>query len=79
MRQRLPFASTSLDRAVLYVALDDKPNALILLEEARAERSPFMEFLNVSPEWDSLRDEPRFRDLVRKLHIPHASQFVPKH
>ena len=79
LRQRLPYASTSLDRAVLYVALDDKPNALILLEEARAERSPLMEFINVSPEWDSLRDEPRFRDLVRNLHIPHASQFVPKH
>jgi hypothetical protein len=29
-----------------------------------------MIFLEVSPEWDSLRGDPRFTDLVRRVGIP---------
>ena len=57
------------DFAWTYVALGDKDLALQVLEKAFAEREP-MAWLNVAPEWDPIRAEPRFQDLVRRAGLP---------
>lgn len=60
----------SVDRAAIYAKLGEKNSALDDLEKAWKERSPWMENLNVDPEWDNMRSEPRFQELVRKVGLP---------
>src|SRR6266481_1836168 len=52
-----------------YAALGEKDLALQDLEKAFAERET-MAWLNVDPEWDPIRAEPRFQDLVRRAGLP---------
>ncbi|MGI8784123.1 MAG: tetratricopeptide repeat protein, partial [Acidobacteriota bacterium] len=55
------------DIALVYVALGDKERALEWLEKAYQGRSQYMLFLKMGPMWDSLRADPRFQDLVRRV------------
>jgi len=41
----------------------------LALEKAFAEGED-MNFLNVEPEWDPIRSDPRFQDLVRRVGFP---------
>jgi tetratricopeptide (TPR) repeat protein len=56
--------------AAVYAALGDKSRALDYLEQAFAERSFFLDFIRSDPEMDSLRAEPRFQELVRRMNFP---------
>jgi tetratricopeptide (TPR) repeat protein len=56
--------------ASVYAAMGDKDQALAQLEQAYQDRSFWMAFLKVDPEMDSLRSDPRFQDLMRRLHFP---------
>jgi serine/threonine protein kinase/tetratricopeptide (TPR) repeat protein len=56
--------------ATVYAALGDKTEALTRLEQAYSERSWYLGFLKSDPELDSLRSEPRFQDLVRRMNFP---------
>ena len=47
----------------------DKARALEWLEKACEERSRKFSFLKVRPEWDSLREELKFQDLVRRIGL----------
>jgi len=55
-----------------YAALGEKDLAVQALEKAFAEREP-MAWLNVDPEWDPIRADPRFQDLVRRAGLPSNS------
>jgi TolB-like protein/DNA-binding winged helix-turn-helix (wHTH) protein/Flp pilus assembly protein TadD len=59
-----------LEFAYRYALLDDKENAFRWLEKAYAERSPQLFNLNVDPDYDDLRDDARFSDLLARLHVP---------
>ncbi len=39
------------------------------LEEGYKEHEFLMTSLNVGPEWDPLRDDPRFQDLLRRMNL----------
>jgi serine/threonine-protein kinase len=54
----------------VYAALGEKDEALTRLEQAYSERSWYLGFLKSDPELDSLRPEPRFQDLVRRMNFP---------
>jgi TolB-like protein/DNA-binding winged helix-turn-helix (wHTH) protein len=54
-------------RALIYTGLGDNDQAMIWLERAFAERSGWMVFLNVEPEFQSLRSNKRFLDLLRRI------------
>ncbi len=56
--------------AALYAHAGEKDRALDWLETAYQERDPLMVYLNVEPTWDSLRDDPRFQDIVRRMNFP---------
>jgi TolB-like protein/DNA-binding winged helix-turn-helix (wHTH) protein/Tfp pilus assembly protein PilF len=56
--------------ALLYVRLEDKEQALAWLERGYAEESDFQGELQEGPELDSLRDDPRFQDLLRRMRFP---------
>ena len=55
--------------ATVYAALGDKGQALAQLEQAYAQPSQFMDLLQVDPELDSLRSDPRFHDLLRRMKL----------
>lgn len=56
--------------ALIYVALGRKTDAFQWLEKAYAERSDLLIYLNVDPRLDSIRSDPRFQDLLRRVGLP---------
>ncbi len=60
--------------AIVYSGLGDKEMALGQLEKALREKACWMVFLNVDPFLDSLRSEPRFTSLVRRMGF--SSRYV---
>jgi len=55
--------------ARIQAQLGNKDLAVQALEKAFAEREP-MAWLNVDPEWDPIRADPRFQGLVRRVGLP---------
>ncbi|MEN3332354.1 MAG: eukaryotic-like serine/threonine-protein kinase [Blastocatellia bacterium] len=55
--------------ATAYAGLGDKDRAFEFLEKGLAEHSPWMIHLNNSPEFNSLRSDPRFLDLLRRINL----------
>ncbi len=56
--------------ALIYAALGDKDQAFAWLEKADKERDANLARLTVDPRFDSLRSDPRFVDLERRIGIP---------
>jgi serine/threonine protein kinase/Tfp pilus assembly protein PilF len=54
----------------IYVGLGEKDRALDWLEKAYGERNVQMVSLRVAPNLDSLRSDPRFSDLLRRMNLP---------
>ena len=55
--------------APAYAALGDLDRALTALETAYRERSAGLIYLHVDPSYDSLRGDPRYQDLVRRIGL----------
>lgn len=53
-----------------YLAVGNKEQALAWLEKAYAQHSHELTGLKVTPEFDPLRSDPRFQELVRKVGLP---------
>jgi serine/threonine protein kinase/tetratricopeptide (TPR) repeat protein len=56
--------------ASIYAALGDKDKAFAELEKAYAEHDWYLHRLKVDPFMDPLRDDPRFKDLTRRMGFP---------
>ncbi len=52
-----------------YAALGDKEQALAFLEKAYVQHSTELITLKVNPAYDSLRGDPRFQDLLRRVGL----------
>jgi TolB-like protein/DNA-binding winged helix-turn-helix (wHTH) protein/Flp pilus assembly protein TadD len=59
-------------RATVLVGLGEKQQALDELEQAFTDRSWLIAMLKVDPVFDSLRGEPRFEALLRRMNFPDA-------
>src|SRR5262245_64386836 len=57
-------------RAKLYGAAGRLDEAFDCLDQAIAQRDPALVHLAVAPEWDSLRDDPRLDDRLKKMGLP---------
>jgi serine/threonine-protein kinase len=55
--------------ASIYAALGDKDRAFAELEDSYTERDFYLIRLKVDPYWDPLRDDPRFKDLLKRLNL----------
>jgi tetratricopeptide (TPR) repeat protein len=53
--------------ALVQIGLGDNASAFAFLDKAYAERSEWMMQLNVEPEFDPLRSDPRFQALLRRV------------
>ncbi len=56
--------------ASIYASLGEKDEAFLWLEHAYAERDNWLSFLKVDPRFDTLRSDPRFQDLLRRIGLP---------
>lgn len=64
--QRSKYVS-SYNLALVYIGLGEKEKALDSLERAYNERYSLLVYIRVDPELDSLRDDKRFKDLLRRV------------
>jgi len=64
--------------AELYAALGERDEAFAWLERAFDEKSQQLTYLNSGAEWDPLRSDPRFQDLVRRIGLPHRPSVSAK-
>jgi len=58
-------------RICLEADLCTKEETLDWLEKAYREHEAYMPFLNVHPAFDPLRSDPRFQDLIWRMHFPN--------
>ena len=62
------YASPALLAAV-YVALNENNKAMELLEQAYIKRDPLLRFIGTGYEYDGLRNDPRFADLLKRIGL----------
>jgi TolB-like protein/DNA-binding winged helix-turn-helix (wHTH) protein len=60
--------------AVAYARVDDNEKALEWLQKSYAERDPSLTLVKSYPEFRSLRGDPRFADLLRRIGLPEWPQ-----
>ena len=53
--------------ALVHAGLGDNDRAFEWLEAAVAERSPRLLYLKHEPEWDPIREDPRFAELIGRI------------
>ena len=58
--------------AVVRTGLGEREAALACLEKGYAEHAPMMVFLKTAAFFDELRDEPRFREILRRMRFPES-------
>lgn len=61
---------TSYAVALIYCGMGDKEATFHWLDEAYKERTHWLVWLKTDPRWNSVRSDPRFRDLVRRVGLP---------
>ena len=66
------------DEALLHAQMGNMDFALEALEKAYNEREDLTD-LGVDPSWDSIRTNPRFQDLIRRIGIPVNGTGVVAH
>jgi len=58
--------------ALIYTAMGKKSAAMDWLEKGYKEKDSWMPWIGVLVEWDSLRSEPRFVDLIHRMNLESA-------
>lgn len=61
----------ALNIAKIYAVLGDKDQAFVWLNKAIDEREGRVVAIIKNDFWDSLRDDPRFADLLRRMNLPN--------
>jgi hypothetical protein len=59
----------TLQRAVLHGATGELDAAFSCLDRALDLRDPALVYLAVAPQWDPLRDDPRFAERLRRMAL----------
>jgi eukaryotic-like serine/threonine-protein kinase len=55
--------------AAIYTALDDNNKAMELLEQAYLQRDLALRYVGIGYEYDGLRSDPRFADLIKRIGL----------
>lgn len=59
--------------AIVHTGLGEREEALACLEKGYAEHAPMMVFLKTAAFFDEIREEPRFREILRRMNFPESS------
>jgi tetratricopeptide (TPR) repeat protein len=57
------------DIAVVYVGLKDTDQTFKYLKMAYQDRSFWLVYLRVDPRFDPIRGDPRYQDILRRMHL----------
>src|SRR5262249_11958201 len=57
------------DMAVIHIGLEEKEQALKYLDVAFEDRSFYLCWLTTDARFDRIRDDPRYHDLIRRMHL----------
>jgi tetratricopeptide (TPR) repeat protein len=68
-RSRSSNPNASYSNAMIYTFLGDKEKALDNLEKAFESRAFLLVFVKADPLFDSLRSEPRYQEILRKMNL----------
>jgi serine/threonine protein kinase/Tfp pilus assembly protein PilF len=63
--------------AGIFVGLGDRDRAMEYLEKSYQEHSHWLMYLHMDPGMDSLRPDPRFQDLLRRVGLPLPQASAP--
>ena len=63
--------------AGIHLGLGEDDRAIDCLEKSFEEHSHWLIYLHIDPSMDSLRDNPRFQDLVRRVGLPSLTAPTP--
>jgi hypothetical protein len=55
--------------AYIYIALDEKDQAFVWLENAYQDKAGNVPWLKIEPKVDPLRSDARFKDLMRRMGL----------
>jgi len=61
------------DLSLIYLSLGEREKAISMLQKAADEHVGWVVRLGVDPAFDSLRGEPKFQRLIRRIRIPESS------
>lgn len=64
-----PANVTPYNLATFHAELGEKDKAFVELNKSYQNREALLGLLNVDPRFDSLRDDPRFQDLLRRFRL----------
>jgi tetratricopeptide (TPR) repeat protein len=53
--------------ALIYAGLGEKDQAFVWLDKGFEQRAFQLQWIKLDPRWDSLRSDPRFQDLTRRM------------
>ena len=56
--------------ALVYIGMGKKDEAFRWLEKAFDDRANWLVWLRFDPRWDSLRSDPRYAEMIRRLRFP---------
>ncbi len=56
-------------KAFIYARIGDKEKALEWLNKSYQRRERFLTTARITPDFDSLRDDPRFQEMIRKMNF----------
>lgn len=57
--------------ALLYAGLGDKIQTFNWLDKAVQGRSHWLVWMRLDPRWDDVREDPRFKEIVRRVEFPN--------
>lgn len=60
---------SSYDKALIHIGLEEQEKAFEYLNKAFLEKSSYLTYIKVDPKVDSLRSEPRFKELLGKMNL----------
>ena len=63
------YRGTAFDQAILYMGLGDMDRAFDSFNEACDQRAPLIDRLKVDPFFASLRPDPRYARLLRRMNL----------
>jgi len=63
--------------AGIYIGLGENDRAIEYLEKCYEEHSHWLIYLHIDPSMDDLRNDPHFRDLLRRVGLPTLSDATP--
>ncbi len=70
MDQSIGFGNNPHNKSMLFASIGDIDEAFEWLEKAYERRRSVLNALQVNPIYDSLRSDPRFQDLLERIHYP---------